>query len=542
MEIKKEPSEIWNEYQKLNDYLIKNDMFNIVHKNEDFYDGRQWGSITDSSIAKPTMNRLQRIGKYQISMLSSNDVGISIKSLMGSEGSNHYLDIISDEVKDVIEQGKFIESARLMVRDAFVDGASYAMQSFDPDYETGQPSKGRIQNQIIECLRVLFGNPYSNSIQNQPFIIVVLRQYLGQVKQEAEELGLSKDQIDQIKAETDSNYDEDYDNKLCTVLLKFYKKKRKETITTTLSDPEGNEIIMESEEEKETVFFTKTTKDVCLIPETDLGYTRYPISRFGWDNRKNSYLYDSPMTSNIVNQVFINKCYAYAHQHALRSSFPKMIYDTAKIEIDDFNERDQMGLANLDMMGKFMDYAKAPDFSNQVIQLIEQTEAEIEKNMGVNDAALGNVKPDNTSAIIALQEAAGVPLEIQRQNFYEMWEDTIRNIIDIMIASYGTRVFLDKENDEPVEIRFSELKGLNYRLNIDIGSSAQYSEIAQMNTLNSLLSNGHINLSTFLEVCPDKYIPGKEILKKYAREQEEAIKAQQEAMSQDEQLPVINAQ
>jgi len=191
MEIKKEPSEIWNEYQKLNDYLIKNDMFNIVHKNEDFYDGRQWGSITDSSIAKPTMNRLQRIGKYQISMLSSNDVGISIKSLMGSEGSNHYLDIISDEVKDVIEQGKFIESARLMVRDAFVDGASYAMQSFDPDYETGQPSKGRIQNQIIECLRVLFGNPYSNSIQNQPFIIVVLRQYLGQVKQEAEEVGLS---------------------------------------------------------------------------------------------------------------------------------------------------------------------------------------------------------------------------------------------------------------------------------------------------------------------------------------------------------------
>ena len=69
------PQEIWNEYQSLTTYLTENDVYNVVKKNEKFYDGRQWDGAKADNIAKPTMNRLQRIGKYQIASLSSNDVG-----------------------------------------------------------------------------------------------------------------------------------------------------------------------------------------------------------------------------------------------------------------------------------------------------------------------------------------------------------------------------------------------------------------------------------------------------------------------------------
>ena len=535
-EMKQDAATIWKEYEQINEYLLKNNIFAIVKKNEDFYNGRQWGALegkTDQ--ATPTMNRLQRIGKYQISMLSSNDVGISIKYPLGSREMNQMLNIVSDEVKDVIEQAKIVESARLMIRDGFIDGASYMMQSFEPDYETGQDSKGRIENQIVEMTRVLFGNPYDGEIQKQPFIIIVLRQYLGQVKEEARERGVSEEEIEEIKNDNETNYEDDSDGKLCTVLIKFYRKKIKEKKITVVTDESGNETMIETEEERKTVFFTKTTRNVVIIPETNLGYTRYPISRFGWDNRKNSFLYDSPMTSNIVNQVFINKCYYYAHQYAVESAFPKTLYDISKLSKKALSSKD-IGLANLDLLGKFLDYSKAPDFSNQVIQLITQTENEMERNMGVNDAALGNVKPENTSAIVALQEAASVPLEIQRQNFYEMWEDTIRNILDIMIASYGQRLLFNKETQEPVMVDFDKLRGLNYRLNIDIGSSAQYSEIAQINTLTNLFQSKAINLETFLEVCPDKYIPGKEELKKYA---EEMKNAQEQAMM-GAQVPTTN--
>ena len=42
---KTKPEEIWIEYQKGNEYLQRNDLFNIVKTNEDFYEGKQWGAL-----------------------------------------------------------------------------------------------------------------------------------------------------------------------------------------------------------------------------------------------------------------------------------------------------------------------------------------------------------------------------------------------------------------------------------------------------------------------------------------------------------------
>lgn len=511
IEIKNDPASIWQEYQSLTSYLTENDIYSIVKKNEKFYDGRQWDGAKADAIAKPTMNRLQRIGKYQIATLSTNDIGISIKSQLGNEAMDRNLEIISNEVKNVIEIAKMKEQTRLMVRYGYVDGASYMLETFEPDYDTGQESKGIIESQIVDMTQVYFGNPYSAVIQKQPFIIIALRQYVKQVQDEAHELGVAN--WEDITSDTDDNYDEDTNGKLCTVLLKFYRKRH------TADD--GREI--------KTIFFTKSTKDVMIVEETDLGYTRYPIARFGWENRRNSYLFDSPMTSNIVNQVFINKCYAYAHEYALKQAFPKRIYDQTKIDIQDWDASGTLGVAGIDLTGKLLDFSQMPDFSNQILNLIEQTGLEMEKNMGVNDAALGNVKPDNASAIIAMQEAATVPLEIQRQNYYEMWEDIIRNTIDIMICSYGVRL-MPVEDGEPMYVDFTLLRGLNYRLTIDIGSAAQYSEIAQMNTLSALLQSGQIDLELFAKVCPDKYLPNRTEILKYCEERKRM--EQQAAMMQ----------
>lgn len=522
MEIKTDPKEIWSEYKKLTEYLTQEGVYENVKKNEKFFRGYQWGEGTGSILAKPTMNKLQHIGKYQVACIVSDDVGFTMTSLLANQDENARLKTIVDFVKDAIEQSKIQEKSRQAVQFGFIDGASYMLQTFNPDVETGQASKGMIDNQIVNMNQVLFGNQFSNDIQKQPYIIIALRQYIGEVKREAEELGMKPEDVDAIKGDANYDLDEDKDAKLCTVLLKFYKKKgvRVEK-KVSIDQLTGMEIAEEIETPCETVFFTKTTQDLTLIPETDLGYTRYPLVRFGWEARRNSYLFDSPITSNIVNQIFINKLYAYCHEYMLKSAVPKTIVDETKTSIEDFENNSTFGIASIDLMGKMFDVQRMPDFSAQAIPLIQQTESEMKENMGVNDAALGNVRPDNAQAILQLQQSATIPITLQQNGYRDMWEDIVRNLVDMMTVNYGVRQIADDEGNI-ITVDFAQLKGLAYKLNVDTGSSSQYSEIAQFNTASQLLQQGLIDLETFTNVVSDKVLGHKEAYRKMIDKQNQA--------------------
>lgn len=503
------PSKVWNEYQDIVSYVTQRHLYDIVKQNEKFYDGDQWDGLDeDNSLPRPVINIIQRVIKYQVATLSTNDVAVSLTPHSDNEEDNKKLKPIASEIERVIEQAKIKESAKLVIKNGAVDGACYMMQEFDPDFDTKQDIKGRVINKLVDNTSMYFGNPYSNDIQTQPFIIVALRQYVKQVQQEAKKLGLSENQIAMITPDNADDQANDDSDKLVTVLLRFERRTVKVEEKIEEVDEFGNTIIKEIPKEVESIWFSKSTQSVFLKEPVDLGYKRYPISQFGWDPIKNSYLYNSPITPVIPNQIFINKCYAIAQMYGLQSAFPKIVYDKAKLNIKDIlGNTKPVAVANLDLMGKFLDFIKVPDFSNNILSLVDSVTSQTKECMGINDASLGNVKPDNTSAIIALQEGSNVPLEIQRQEYYEMWEDTVRNILDIMASSYGTREIMSDEGLATID--FSLLHNLNYDLNVDIGSGAQYSEIAQINTLDKLFQAGVINAELYVDAIPNKYIPNK---------------------------------
>ena len=514
--MKTTPIEIWGEYQNGIQYLSNHNIYEIVKVNERFWDGRQWEGLDAKNLPKPVFNILQRAGKYMVSTIGSNDIAVNITPFSNLQDDAERVVPIAKEVEHVIEHARMKEDSKVVIRNAFVDGWGYMMQSFNPDIETGQDAKGVVENQLIDCTCVYFGNPYSNVIQTQPYIIVSLRQDIHQVKKEAKECGLSKEEIDSISPDNEGlQANEDDSTNLVTVLIKYYKVKRKEKCVKLDIDPLGVPHETEIEKEVETVWFTKTTRELTLIPPTDLGYKRYPIACFGWDIIKNSYCYNSPMTSVIPNQIFINKCYAIAQMYGLQSAFPKIIFDKNKMQIEEFlNNTNPSAVAGIDLAGKFVDFIKIPDFSNNIIELAQDTMAQTKECLGVTDASLGNVKPDNTSAIIALQEASSIPLEIQKQSFFVFWEDVVRNILDIIACSYGVReVLID---DGVATVDFSMLKDLNYNLDVDIGNGAQFSQVAQINTLDKLVQAGYIDPATYIEVVPSRYMPQKsKLLKSY---------------------------
>ncbi len=61
--------------------------------------------------------------------------------------------------------------------------------------------------------------------------------------------------------------------------------------------------------------------------------------------------------------------------------------------------------------------------SPQIAQFIELTQELTQSNLGATSVALGDARPDNTSAIVALQRAAATPNELTRQSLYRSVED-----------------------------------------------------------------------------------------------------------------------
>lgn len=78
----KEPSNIWMKYSKLKEYCTKKELYTTVARNEHFYDGEQWidvnGKEIKTDMPKPVINVLQRVAKSQISVVSSNDIAVTI--------------------------------------------------------------------------------------------------------------------------------------------------------------------------------------------------------------------------------------------------------------------------------------------------------------------------------------------------------------------------------------------------------------------------------------------------------------------------------
>lgn len=185
-----------------------------------------------------------------------------------------------------------------------------------------------------------------------------------------------------------------------------------------------------------------------------------------------------------------------------------------------------------------------PDMSSQVMQLIDKVIDYTRDTMGASDAALGNVNPDNTSAIIAVQKASAMPLELQRMAFYQFVEDYIRIFIDFMRVRYGVRqVTYEDESGQMIQtlFDFGVIDRMHYKLNVNIGASTYWSEIMQMQTLDNLMTRQIISdPALYLESIPAQYLPNKQKLLNHIKEQQDtAMMAQQMGGTTNGALPGV---
>lgn len=187
----------------------------------------------------------------------------------------------------------------------------------------------------------------------------------------------------------------------------------------------------------------------------------------------------------------------------------------------------------------------AGNFSDQVIMLIEKTQEYIKNSMGITDAALGNMKIDNASAIIALAEQSRAPLEMQKLGFHQFWEDSVNVIIGLICEFEKVKTISEKVTDEEgnevkieTEFDFSAIDQEELSLNVNIGDATRWSEITAIQTADALFQKGIItDAITYLESLPKGYVRNEtEIIKRLEEQkamQEQLLMAQQAVPAAD---------
>ena len=593
---------LYEDGREYNNRLVPN-QYNVVNTNTEFFIGNQWINLPETpamrGLPKPTFNILKRVASLFIASLTSSGVALRFEPLAYYDGSNvtdpdHDAALFANaEVNNLLEKFKMDYRLRDALFDGAITGDYCAHFWYDPDAMPYGGAfgahRGEIQMELVDGINVMFGNPNDRRVETQPYILIVGRDTVEHLRWEAERFQKNKKLYKSGKANTskpdmmESEFQPDQENQDFTgvggrteiisddngkaLYVLLYTKTSQEVDKL---DDDGNPVYEDVLDDKgepvyedgvldaygepvpkrkavrvieTTVHVTKATRTAIIYEDVDTGLTRYPIAWGNWEKQKNQYHGRALVTGLIPNQIFINQMFATAMRHLQLMAFPKTVYNADLISSWTNEVGQAIGVRGLQPGQAISQVAynlQPAEMSNQIFTLIDKAMAYTKECLGATDAQMGNVKPDNTSALMVLQTNAEVPLENIRSGVYEWIEDIGGILLDFMGTYYGTRpVVVDQEFEEFItgpggtpqidpqtgqmmtqkivrkvlkEFDFSQFKHLWLNLRVDVGATTYFSEIAMTQTLDNLRADGTLDVIQYLERIPEKLIPKKQEL------------------------------
>ena len=498
-----EPSaeNVWREYEAMLAYNDSIQLDDNVRVNENFFIGRQWEGVESNGLPTPVFNFLKRVTLFTVASCTSDNIKLLASPLDGTAGARRAAEAVNAQFEEIFERNSLTVMLREYLRNAAVDGDAATYTWWDPQAEAPGGGRGAIVTEVVPNTRVGFGNTADRRVEGQPYILVKRRELTEELRERARELGC--EDWEKLREDDDEQRMDAYKEGggRTTVILRLWK--------------DGG-----------SVWGCECARGVMIRRPWDLGLRRYPLTWMCWDNVQDSYHGQAMLTGLIPNQIYINKLFAMTMTSLMMTAYPKIIYDRTRISHWDNGIGRAIGVRGGDMSGvaRILEPAQ---ISPQIAQFISLTQELTQSNLGATSVALGEARPDNTSAIIALQRAAATPNELTRQALYQSIEDLGRIYMDFMAGYYGVRE-VESAPDEALprevldfaapelaltaegKIRggfdFSSLRDTPMLLRLDVGTSAYWSEIAATQTLDNLLAGGHIDILEYLERVPDSCV------------------------------------
>jgi hypothetical protein len=500
----------WEYYEKgraYNNRLVPN-QYRLVNTNIEFFAGNQWVHMPQTpamrKLSRPTFNIIKRVASLFVASINSSAVTVHLEPLAYYDGENladkntNAAVYANAEIKNLLEKFKMEYRTREALFDGAQTGDYCAHFYWNPDAlpygGAFGAQRGEIEMELVDGINVMFGNPNTPDVESQPYILIIGRDSVANLKWEAERYRANKnrygkggtasddDEIRQIVPDSDYtwqaavggrtelNSGEDRGGKALFVYLYTKVTQEKEVIDPDtglpkmedvldkngdpipLRDKEGREVLgadgkpmYKQQPMKElvtSVHVTKATRNVNIFEDVDTGLSRYPIAWGNWEKQKNQYHGRALVTGIIHNQIFINSMMAMVFRHLQLQAFPKTLYNADLISQWTNELGVAIGVSGLQPGQDLRTVAtnlQPADMSSQIMLAIDRAIQYTRECLGATDAQMGRVRPDNTSALMVLQASSEVPLENVRSNMHEWYEDIAAVLLDMMGTYYGKR-------------------------------------------------------------------------------------------------------
>lgn len=475
------------------------DYYDVLELNINYVEGNHWIGMEDVEFPKATFNFEKRFVNLVTSILSAAKVAISIEPYSNNADSEmkEISDMTEAAVKSYFEMINFDAFKRARIRDSAVLGDVAAHYIFDPKKKTKLGAVGEICVEKVYGYNFFPGNTTNNEMTTdvQPYILVVGRDFVKNLIEEAKDNGVSDPKIFPDDAEERGRLENYHENSATGYEMATY--------------------IYKYEEKDGTILCSKSTQSCDIFVEQEIEMNRYPVPFLLWEEQYNQYHGRAYVADIHHVQNYINRQFALLMYWTMSVAYGKPIYNGDYIPGGwSSGLGEAIEVRGLEPGMRLNDVAtnwRPASISGFIVETIELALQYMKEALGISDALLGNVDPENKGAIVVASKNTQAPLENQKERIRSWIEEQVYIVIEMMAAKYGIRDVLKKTEDgnELVEFNFDKIKDVSLNVKVEIGDASYFNEIAVTQTLDNMLANEVIDVLQYLERLPD-IIPDKE--------------------------------
>ncbi|MCL2739577.1 MAG: hypothetical protein FWE47_00055 [Oscillospiraceae bacterium] len=568
-------TDTYSKYRKGISYLQQFNFFNDTDKCHRFFEGDQWRGVnvpSNSGVSLPVLNIIKPILLYKIGVVAQkgfainysatnyDDPNLQIKAtkvcdLLNADAQRNWenlnLDTATWEIAldsgitgekyayffpKISKHTEITQPAIISPVISIDDEGNEIIESYDeiPAIESEFERLDGIEMKQVDGTNILFGDENNPELQEQPYILLPYRDSVRNVIAEAEDNGIPKEELDLIIADTDYDYQAG--------------DRAKDEVNTSGNNGKCN-VIVHFKKIDNVVHFKKTTKFATVQDWTKTGMKLYPIAGFLWNGLKGSARGLGEVLYNIPNQIEINRTKARELMQ-IKTSGNILAYNKRAIPDPSplMNGSNIIGLDDDDAreIASLIAYLKPPPMNSEVRESSATLMNQTRELAGAGDIALGAVNPEKASgaAILAVRDAAAVPLNGQGARFRKFIEDIARILIDIKngYSPNGIDVVIEEEIQSGVDnfgnpimetvevietIPAEIMEKIKLSIKVDVSPADPWSKYAEGQRLEGilkmLLERGKFDEIDFIESLPDDTILSKQnILERLRSKQQPA--------------------